>query len=79
MGFLVQRSVPQSGLLFNKTFYEPTLFCVLSVTWRICDLSVSAGHDMIGIQLPIDEGLHLLIDDSLICMNERSRKIWLAG
>ncbi|KAJ8286853.1 hypothetical protein GJAV_G00044100 [Gymnothorax javanicus] len=35
--------------------------------------------DLIGIQLPIEPALHLLNDESLICMNGRSRKIWLAG
>lgn len=41
---------------------------------------LQALSDLIDIQLPMDPALHLLNDDSkLEGMNERSRKIWLAG
>ena len=40
---------------------------------------VQSLSDLIDVQLPMDPALHLLNDDSQICMNERSRKIWLAG
>lgn len=64
---------------------QGTIGSFIHMVWecpRVFDLwrgVIFTLEELTGVQLPMDLAVHLLNDDSLLSLTEKTRKIWLAG